>query len=256
MLLLVPLGWAEDNGVSLAPSYSAASVVNAASNEWGALAPNTIATLYGSNLSWSTRSVTPEEIRNGRLPTVLAGTGVRIFLNNIPAHVYYVSPAQINFLVPNDLLPGPVGIRVVRDGLAGPEVNLRLREAAPALFLLAAGTAVMVRDDGTVASAASPAKPGGIVVLYATGLGATIPSFARGEVPRVAAEIRRRAEFQVLLDHAAVADADILYVGVAPGFAGLYQINLRLPDWVGSNPEVELLLGGEISPPGIRLPVD
>ena len=94
-----------------------------------------------------------------------------------------------------------------------------------------------------------------MVVLYATGLGETIPGFARGEIPRVAAEIRRRAEFQVLLDHAAVADADILYAGVAPGFAGLYQINLRLPDWVGGNPEVELLLGGEISPPGIRLPV-
>ena len=47
----------------------------------------------------------------------------------------------------------------------------------------------------------------------------------------------------------------VAYVGVAPGYAGLYQINLWLPETVGDNPEVEIVLGGEISASGVRLPV-
>ena len=45
------------------------------------------------------------------------------------------------------------------------------------------------------------------------------------------------------------------YAGVAPGFAGLYQINLTLPLSTGSNPEIRLQLDGASSIPGVHLPV-
>ena len=89
-----------------APSYSAASIVNAADNLAGPLAPNTIATIYGTGLAYGTKWLTPDDIRGGVLPTVLPGTGVRILVGGVLANLYYVSPLQINFLVPPNLLPG------------------------------------------------------------------------------------------------------------------------------------------------------
>jgi uncharacterized protein (TIGR03437 family) len=254
-LLLAPQAWAGDSGVSLAPSYSAASIVNSATSLMGALAPNTIATIYGEYLSFDTRGLTAGDVKGGLLPTTLPGTGATILINNIAAHLYYVSPTQINFLIPNDLLPGRARLQLTRDGRLGPKVEFQLRQTAPALFQLDQETAIAVRADGSVATAGSPAHPGEIIVLYATGLGETQPRFPRGQIPMEAAQIAGRAEFQVLLDRAPVPAGNIDYVGVAPGNAGLYQINVWLPVGVGDNPQSELLAEGEISPPGLRIPV-
>ena len=68
-----------------APSYSAASIVNAADNLAGPLAPNTIATIYGTGLAYGTKWLTPDDIRGGVLPTVLPGTGVRILVGGVLA---------------------------------------------------------------------------------------------------------------------------------------------------------------------------
>jgi hypothetical protein len=109
-----------------APIYSAESLVNSADNQSGWLAPNAIATLYGKNLAYGTKTLTASDIRGGVLPTVLPNTGVRVLVNGLPANPYYVSPTQINFLVPPNLLPGPSTVQVVIDGLAGPQVPVTL----------------------------------------------------------------------------------------------------------------------------------
>ena len=90
------------------PSYTAAGIVNAADNETHSLAPNTLASLYGVRLSYVTAAISPSDIQGGVLPTVLPGTGVHVTVGNLPATMYYVSPDQINFLVPANLLPGRV----------------------------------------------------------------------------------------------------------------------------------------------------
>lgn len=58
-LALLALGSvrAETASHSTAPSYSIASIVNSASNTPGALAPNSIATIYGNDLSYNTRQM-------------------------------------------------------------------------------------------------------------------------------------------------------------------------------------------------------
>jgi uncharacterized protein (TIGR03437 family) len=250
------LAGAEQAGKGVAPAYSAASLVNSANNLAGALAPNTIVTLYGENLAYQTRAVSPGDLSQGRLPTTLVGTGVRVLVQNIPAGIYYVSPNQINLLIPGELLPGPARLQVIQDGRAGPEVQIRLRRAAPALYQLDADTAIAVRAGGALATAEAPARPGEVIVLYATGLGEVVPPLAAGEIPRGAASLKRLSEFAVFLDGLAVEASNILYAGVTPGFAGLYQINLRLPATTGRNPEVRLAVGEECSPPGVRLAVE
>ncbi len=255
VLFIEPLIGAGDSGVHQAPSYSAASIVNAATYCPEALAPNTLATLYGENLSYTTRAITGGDVRNGRLPTVLPGTGVWVLVNNTPAFIYYVSPKQVNFLIPGNLLPGRVKLQLVRDGVAGRAVEIRLRAAAPALFQLDGATAIATRADGSLVTWDSPAQPGEMVILYATGLGETEPTTAPGSVPRVAARIRRLSEFRILLNGVVVEGKRIYYAGVTPGFGGLYQVNFWLPEQTPAAPEIRLALGDEISPPEIRLPV-
>ncbi len=238
------------------PSYSAASIVNAADNLAGPLAPNTIATIYGTGLAYGTKWLTADDIRAGLLPTVLPGTGVRIKVGGILANLYYVSPLQINFLVPPILLPGASDVQVTLDSLDGPLIPIQLKAAAPALFQLDAQTAVTTRVDGSVITPDNPVKPGDIVILYANGLGETLPRVYYLELPTQAAPLRQLADFKVVLDGFAIDASNILYAGVAPGFAGLYQVNIKLPATTGTNPEIRIGFGDQLSKPGLRLPVN
>src|SRR3984957_15739088 len=77
------------------PSYSAASIVNAATQTAETLAPNTIATIYGTNLSWTTHAVTAGDLNGGTLPNSLEG--VSVYVTGILSNLFFVSPGQINF---------------------------------------------------------------------------------------------------------------------------------------------------------------
>ena len=185
----------------------------------------------------------------------MPGTGVSVFINRIRAQIFYVSPAQLNILVPADARPGPAQLQVTLDNVLGPQINLTLTATAPALFQADPRTAIALHADGSLLTADSPAHAGDDVVLYATGLGQTVPTAIYGVIPLRAARIADTPLFRVLLDGAEVDSSRVAYVGVAPGFAGLYQINVKLPDSTGPNPEVRLQTADGISPEGIQLPV-
>jgi len=237
------------------PLYSAASIVNSADNQLGPLAPNTIVSIYGQNMAYGTQALTPADVISGVLPTFLAGTDVSVLIGGQAANLYYASPTQINCLIPSTLLPVPVNLQLVIDGLAGPSVPIKLTPAAPALFELDVHTAVATEPDGSVLTAAAPAAPGDIVILYATGLGQTNPPVESGVLPTQAAPLVDIGKFSVVLNGVAVNPSAISYAGIAPGFAGLYQINVRLPASTGANPQIRIGLGGILSPTGISLPV-
>jgi uncharacterized protein (TIGR03437 family) len=247
---------AADSGAARqAPSYSVASIVNAASYRTNSYGPNTFVSIYGQNLAWVERGLSADDVAGGRLPTVLPKTGVRVWIGAYPAHIYYVSPGQINVLIPADLRAGRTELRVQLDSPYGPAVPITLTKAAPALFQLDAQTAIAARADGTVATAESPAKPGEVVVLYATGLGETSPALEFAEIPRKAAPLLDLSAFQILVEGKQLDPARVYYAGVAPGFGGLYQINIQLPDDLGPDPEIRIVASGVLSPAGIRIPL-
>ncbi len=236
-----------DRRSSTAPAYSAASIVNSASFSPDALAPNTVATVFGSNLSWSEAKLGASDIQGNALPTELAG--VHVLVGITPAHLYYVSAGQINFLVPNFLRAGPMDVTVVRDGVSGPAIRVNISETAAALFTTAAGSAIVATHaDGSIVNEVSPAAPGEVVVLYATGLGYTNVQLPDGHLADSANVISKLSAFVLWLNGDAVERERILYAGVTPGFAGLYQINLRLPDPLAHNPEVRIGFDGSMSP--------
>jgi uncharacterized protein (TIGR03437 family) len=239
-----------------APTYSAASIVNAADNQTTTLAPNVITTIYGTGLSYVTLALRSSDMRGDELPNVLSGSGVWVLVGGLTANIYYVSPTQINFLVPASFQPTASNVQVVRDGTSGPLIPVRIAASAPALFQMDAQNAIATRPDGSLLTPAAPATPGGIVILYGTGLGQTVPAAVFGQIPREAAQVKQIAAFQIILDGIPVDATNILYAGLAPGFAGLYQINLRIPTGTGPSPEIRIGYPDALSKTGVHLSIN
>ncbi len=228
------------------PKYSSDSVVHGASFLKGEFAPNTFISIFGENLAWSTRSVSGANLEANTLPTSLAG--VQVLIGPTLGFLVFVSPGQINVLIDNRLTPGNYPLRVLRDTLAGPEARITIAESAPGLFAVADGIPVVTRPDGSLVTAENPARPGQIVILWATGLGPTLPSMRPGELPRGAAPLDQKIPFQVMLNGVPIPAGHILYAGVAPGFAGLYQINVLLPEDTQQNPAIRIGYANALSP--------
>jgi uncharacterized protein (TIGR03437 family) len=249
-LLLVPAASGADSAEDLSPFYTNASIVNAG-NYLPVLAPNTIASVFGANLSLEERGIAPDDLVAGALPHSLGG--VRVFVANMPCSLYYVSKGQINFLIPANLRPGEMEFHVVREGVTGPSVRITLADVAPALFQMDATTVVATDAHGRTLTTEKPGRAGNWVILYAAGLGPTDPPQIPDHVATGIAFIQRRAEFQILLNGIPVDKGLVYYAGATPGYAGLYQINVVLPARIDVNPEIRIAVGAAVSPPGVRL---
>jgi uncharacterized protein (TIGR03437 family) len=62
-------------------------------------------------------------------------------------------------------------------------------------------------------------------------------------------------DFQVYLDGTPLDPSKVLYAGLTPGWPGLYQIDLVLPDDAGPNPEIRVAIGAQVSASGLKLAV-
>ena len=253
LVLALPLGADNAACVINMPCYSTISVVNSASYATGWLGPNAFASIFGWNLTDGiTASGSP-----GSQGSDGSFGGVRVLVNGAkPAFVSYISPYQVNFVVPTDLVGQTATVQLVNNGKAGPKVTLAMHDAAPALFLeLDGATAIAIHSDGSLVSARSPARAGEQVRLYATGLGRfelAVGDFARPSPPD---PIARRTEFSVQLNGQAVTLAASDYVGATEEWVGVVEINFHIPAGTGRNPEVRIGLGDRLSPPGTYLPM-
>jgi uncharacterized protein (TIGR03437 family) len=241
-----------------APSYSAAGIVNASNYTAGPFAPNSVLAVFGTNLAYTTESLSSDTIAGGKLPTALASAAVLV--DNSPAPLLYVSPTQINFLIPSDQIPGNVTVQVVRQSVQGPSIAITLVDAAPAIFpSFTDGSGYILAEDwnanNAIVTAAAPAHAGDMVILYATGLGHTAPNPEPGEIPQTAAPIAA-TDLVVLLNGTALDPSLVKYAGLTPGCPGLYQVNLLLPQKnVGTDPEIQLVMGSQATPAGVKLAV-
>ena len=238
---------AEDSSREAAPSYSAADIVSTANYSSNALAPYSQASIFGKDLAFDT------ERASGAVRTELAGT--RVLVGSVAAQLLYASPGQVNFVVPSWLRPADVKVRVLRQGVAGPDVVATLLDAAPELFRDTAGYAAATHADGSLITMDAPARGGEIITLYASGLGATSPDLPVLGAPTVAQLIQRFDEIRVVVNGAAVEQGNITYAGVTPGSAGLYQVNVRLPEGADPDPEIRLAIGDHRSAEGLKLVV-
>ena len=233
-----------------APLYSADALVNAASGRPGCFAPNSLGVLYGANFTYGGPF---DASREPSFPTSLNDT--LLYLNRDSAPLVYVSATQINFWIPARILPQSMPVRVVNKGFYGPTIDIVIVAACPELFTDPNGFAAASHPDGAVVTPANPARPGGVVVLYGTGFGATAPVDTGRARPTVASPLVASDGFFVELDDQPVPASQLWYAGLTPGFHGLYQVNLTLPDWTPANPLVRVRAAGAAPSRAVRLAV-
>jgi uncharacterized protein (TIGR03437 family) len=215
-----------------APILSQNGVVHVFNRLVGAgLAPGEIVEIYGDNLA--SQTVTDMAVP---LPTVLAGTSVSI--GNIPAPLFYVSPVQIDAQIPWTLTPGnQYQIQVNANGAVSTPGSVTIVPAAPGIAAAASGLALAQHNaDFSSVTESSPARPGEYVVLYLAGLGATDTVVATGAAAPSSPLIHPLISPTLTLDGSSVP---IAFVGLVPGYVGLYQIDVQIP---ANAPNGDLLL--------------
>jgi uncharacterized protein (TIGR03437 family) len=239
-----------------APTIAANGVVNGASFQPGIVA-NSWVTIQGAGLAPKTDDWS-KSIVNGALPTSL--DGVSVSMEGKPAYIYYITPGQLNVLAP-DVSPGPVSVVVTTPGGSSAAFTAAASLYGPAFFLWPANQVVATRQDfslavkaGTFGGASTvAAKPGEVLILWATGFGPTNPVAPAGvAVPGAKAYSTATAPVVTIGNISAV----VYGAALAPGSVGLYQIAIQVPlsladgDW-----PVQAMIGGVVSNAGALLTV-
>jgi uncharacterized protein (TIGR03437 family) len=260
---------------TMSPSIPAGGVVGAGLSipPVTNLSPNALFTAFGSGFvpGGVTRLVAAADLTNGALPTNLGCTCVAV--NHRLAPLLYASATAVNFQAPSSIVDGTAAVQVIANcGAPGEKASaaqtITAQAATPEFFFFkqnASGANPVAAEDaisgaligpsGLLAGAnITPAKPGEYVALYATGLGTTDPAHAAGQIPTQAAATA--SPVSVSLNGVPLAATDVVYAGLAPGFAGLYQVNVRIPATVpdGDVP-VSLSINGVATVPGAYLTV-
>lgn len=212
-------------------------IVSAASSApyTAGVSPGNFMTIYnGVNLANGTTFAPP-----GAFPTTLGGVQV-IFDGVLPAPLYYVSATQISFLVPYEVSTyGTASIQVVNNGAKSNVATTYVWQTTPGVFTAnpvgGYGTAAMLDFPSSggyfIVSGNKPANPGDPVALYLTGLGTPFPSNPDGALgPTVGDDLVNSAQVSV----GGTNVGNFAYSGLAPGLAGLYQINFTMPTLCGS----------------------
>jgi uncharacterized protein (TIGR03437 family) len=236
---------------NIGPAPNPLAAVNAASSQQG-LAPGSIASLYGTNLV----GVTAKADSAPPLPFTLGGTALTI-PGLFPVALFYVSPLQIDFQVPFIQVFGSTQLPLtVTQAQLSTTFNVTLVPYAPALFTTnSQGTgqaAALIANSPSLAAptgafpGSRPAQPGEIVSVFCTGLGYV------SNPPDPGAPALSSILSNTLVTPAVTLGGQsvtVSFSGLAPGYVGLYQVNIRIPTGGVSGSAVPMVLsiGGATS---------
>jgi uncharacterized protein (TIGR03437 family) len=238
-----------------APSINAGGIVSAASlipapdNQ---VAPGQIVSVFGQNFLAAGSANASADV--APLPTQLGPQNTTITACGRAFPLYSVSPVQINAQIPLECsAAGEVTAIVTVGGQTGTQTFV-VAPAAPGLFTVngsGAGDGLIVHADNSLVSDAKPASAGEELVIYATGLGTTIPSFATGS----AANQINTTALPVSVTIGGKA-AKVTNAGLTQGWVGLYQVSAIMPSGLsGSQPVVITVGSGYSSRAGVTMQV-
>ena len=241
-----PYAWSFTTGP--APAAAPEIYLGGTDNDANYVAPvaaGSVAAVFGNNLS-------PGETNSAGytvLPTSLGQTS--LYLGGQAAPLFYVSPGQVNVQIPWELA-GQTEATVAATSAGAPSNSRTVPIAAfaPGLFTIdntgAGQGAVLIAPTSTLAGPASPVSRGAYISIFGTGLGAVTNQPVTG-----AAALGDPLSFSLTAPTVTIGGvtSEVSFSGLAPGFVGLYQVNVVVPSSVepGSTVPVILTIGGVAS---------
>ena len=229
-----------------AAAAAVATPVSAASYRGPQLAPESIAAAFGQNFATSTQNAT----ENQSLPTTLAGASVSVtdaMGTSRLAPLFFVSPAQINFQIPQGTALGPGAIEFMNTNGANSRGAVDIVGVAPGLFTvnangsgLAAALALRIRADGSrVFEPIVQLNPQNQFVPIPIDLG---PTTDQVFLVAFGAGFRFLSSLAALSATVGGAPAQVPFAGAQPDFVGLDQANIQLPRSLIGRGEVDVVL--------------
>jgi uncharacterized protein (TIGR03437 family) len=207
------------------------------------VAPGTWIEISGNGLAPGTREWTAADFNGALAPQSL--DGVRVTIGGQSAFINYISPGQVNALVPANVAPGsasvlvssgatnigPYGVNVTATmpGLLAPE-SFRVNGQQYVVALLPDWTTYILPAAVHLGVSSRPAKPGDEIILLGIGFGAVTPDAPAGAVVGQANRLTTPLEIRI-----GGVVAELKYAGLAVGNIGLYQFNVIVPAVADNN---------------------
>ena len=230
--------------------------------------PGALATVFGMDFASSATKAWLALDDQERAETVVGGVCVEV--NSERSPLKYVSRERIDFQVPVGAGLGQATVQVFRDcdtedEAQSGEASFEIVAVQPAFFLHSedpSAVAARHQDETPVGAKnllpwieASPAVPGEIVSLFATGFGPVVPALATGELAFEDRPVSSMS-LRVQIGDIEVSEADLRYVGAAPGFLGTNRVDVRIPAAVPDGEHAVVLFVDDVaSPSGPQLSV-
>jgi len=214
------------------------------------LSPGVIASAFGVQMSNATAGAPSVP-----LSTEMAGT--KVLIDGIEAPLFFVSDSQVNFQVPYGVASGEHTLRVTRDGQVGNEVSIQVAPLSAGIFRLGIGEYGAVRNadknnfpfpasfQQQFNINASPATPGDMLEIYATGLGPLSRTVVSGAgAPNAEPLARALTDIKVIFSNPNpnVFGRTPEFIGLSPNFVGLFQVNVMVPFSASPNARTPIFL--------------
>jgi len=256
-----------DTGNRIITYYQTFSVVNGASFlTYRLLAPGTIASICGNTTQvckaagtqFGSNTANYASLPNPfPVPTVLGD--IQVTVNGTPSPLFYVSPGQINFVIPSNApTTGTAEVDVIQvstQQILGTGL-ISMNSVSPGIFPCPSSTAALRQacinnEDNTLNSFTNQAQRGHLIQIYGTGQGVVPNAPPDGTPPSgtVPSPIAPRVLFngqypeQYPTQPGDPANGQFVqYFGLAPGFVGLWQLNIYVPMGVTPGNTVSLIV--------------
>jgi uncharacterized protein (TIGR03437 family) len=177
-------------------------------------APGELISIFGTNLA----STTAQDLS---LITPLGN--VQVMINGESALLSFVSPTQINAVVPIDITTSIASVQVINNGVSSNTVTNFVGETQPGVFNSISTLPAFEHADYSMVTSSSPAQPGETILVYLTGLGTLSGGNATSSIA---------AYFEDPVNGLLTATVD--YAGSPSTVGGGYQMNITLPSTISS----------------------
>jgi uncharacterized protein (TIGR03437 family) len=220
------------------PVINAGGIVTATQyGGFSTIAPATFIEIYGLNLSTTFNLDWSNAFNGVQAPTSLGGTTATV--GGLPAYVEYVSPHQVNLLVPSGTPLGQQQVVVTTVGGSSLATTTTVAAIAPGIlappafkgpagqyaFALFPDYKTYVLPPGVAPSLpTSRAQPGDVLIFYGLGFGPVTPNLPAGTLVE---QSNTLSSFQATIGG---VPATVQFAGLVQTYTGLYQFNIVVPN--------------------------